>query len=141
MSDQVERRWVALICKRCGGISDGPVDTQDGTCECPDEAPGLLYEPVAVMPVSDHRSVVERLEAKSERQAQNIAPLFRRARRAETLIHKAIEEFERRAEFQREEAARKDMIQPYRERCAARSATLEEIASFLRDQFSSPPEQ
>ncbi len=32
-SEGGDRSWVALICKRCGGISDGPVDAPS-TCSC-----------------------------------------------------------------------------------------------------------
>jgi hypothetical protein len=65
---------------------------------------------------------------------------LRRAFATTALIHKAIEEFEERAEDESREAVRKDVTQPYRERCSARSATLEEATSFLRDQLSSLPE-
>lgn len=46
------RTFVALICKRCGGISDGPIDERNGVCTCADENEAH-YEPVSMFRVAD----------------------------------------------------------------------------------------
>jgi len=56
VTDKAKQRWVALICKRCGGISDGPIDERNEVCTCSDENEAH-YEPQAVCPVPELEEV------------------------------------------------------------------------------------
>ena len=117
MSDQVERFGAAQHPNALLKTSDGPY---------------VRY--------SDHRSVVERLEGErdkylelmhrakqfaGQKNGERGAALLERDQ-ATALIHKAIEEFERRAEGYAEET-----VGPFAYR---------DCAAFLRDLLSSPPE-
>jgi hypothetical protein len=88
-------RWPALICKRCGGISDGPIDATVGVCACRDENEAH-YETVEVVPAAK----VEELERERDENfdlandrgiqwAEESASLKARADHAEQLLAEA----------------------------------------------------
>jgi len=133
MSDQ--RRWT--ICANCATV----VEIEDeGACDC--LLHGETPDRILVMPVSDHRSVVERLEGERDRfvglyeQTQEQADFYEgQVNQATALIHRAIEEFERRADDLDAQAGLEHTSRP-----SFAGSFYREAASFLRDQLSSPPE-
>ncbi len=178
------RRWTIYVCPR-GHVDSSTLRNVCWACYPGGKGPAEQVA-VEVMPVSDHRSVVERLEGernqrlkvpgghnpeeveklaaeyaewssdkpfaerhpKNQEFWRNVARVLLTAqaegfpppnRQATSLIHKAIEEFEERAERALE----------YRDACGDRAKRLrcEQVAdanrsavSFLRDELSSPPE-
>lgn len=125
MSNRVERfEWL--------GVSEGldPV---------PEVGTMLVLE-------SDHRSVVERLEGERDACADEADRLNamaqdanRRADQATALIHKAIEEFEKRAREQ-EQLVTEGGLPNQIERHEAAQGAFEASAELLRNQLASPPE-
>lgn len=78
MSKQVEvpegvQTYVALICKRCGGISDGPVAERSGVCICPDENEAH-YEPTLVLRVSDLEAIYKHFSDRLREAAREECP-------------------------------------------------------------------
>jgi len=135
MSDQVEL-FEVVICSVCHQSVAGGGHHAHGKR-------GLTpLRRLTVVRYSDHRSVVERLEGEREACANEADRLNamaqeanRRADHATALIHKAIEEFERRADEYR-------TLAPGREahESRIRETTYRAAIKVLRDQLSSPPE-